>query len=510
MSISFGGQYTPPGVYVDTGPNPAVAPVGVNPSIVCIIGTGIGYNTYTESDSFASSNSVVLTQQGINASSVVVTGYVTDPNASGNSIPTTFVQGASGTGLGDYYVTQVNVASGGPTDTITTIVKTSGSTISSTYPNVSVSYQYTNASYYGLNSFTDFTSLTDVYGLPLNPTTGLVASPISLAAQFAIQNGANQIYVLALSGTGTIQQQFASAYATLSGINQSVNLVVPLWEGVTDPGVIAGMLSTLNAALTADYNDGVLRMAIVGLSHQYSESLATTQGLATGIASERIVLAWPNQLSIYNGVTNGTDTISGYHLAAAYAGLLSAQVPNMPLTASQPLGFSGIPSAMLLSMTTTNKNALSSSGISVTEPARTGGLRVRHGLTTNYAGGELTYEISLVRQSDALYELVQTALNSAQLIGQPIIATTALSVKGVVNSALETAIAANLIIGYSGLQVREQSPPSGDPTVIEVQFAFQPTYPLNYVLVNFTVDTTTGITTVNTAGSSTTGTTTNS
>jgi hypothetical protein len=504
MTVSFGGQYVPPGVYVATGPNPTVAPVGVNPSIVCLIGTGVGYNTFTESDSFASSNSIVLSQEGINPSSIVVTGYVADPNASGNSIPSTFVVGASGTNMGDYYVTTSTPPSGGPTSTTTTIVKTSGSTISSTYPQVTVSYQYTDASYYGLNSFTDFTSFTDVYGLPLNATTGAVSSPLSLAAQFAIQNGANRLYALALSGVGSIQQQFASAYATLSGINQDANLVVPLWEGVTDPGQIAGMLATLNAALNVDATDGVLRMAIVGLSHQYSQSLSVTEGLATGIASSRIVMAWPNQLSLYNGVTNGTDTISGYHLAAAYAGLLSAQAPNVPLTASQPLGFSGFPSATLLAMTTTNKNALSSSGISVTEPARTGGLRVRHGLTTNYAGGQLTREISLVRQSDALYDLVQTALNSAQLIGQPIIATTALSVKGVVNSALETAMAANLIIGYTGLQVREQAPPSGDPTVIEVQFAYQPTYPLNYILVNFTVDTTTGITTVNSNASTTT------
>lgn len=504
MTISFGGQYTPPGVYIATGPNPTVAPVGVNPSIVCLIGTGVGYNTFTESDTFASSSSIVLAQQGINTSSIVVSGYIADPNASGNSIPTTFVQGASGTNQGDYYVTQSTPASGGPQNTTTTIVKTVSSTISSNYPAVTVSYQYTNASYYQLNAFTDFASFTDVYGAPLNPTTGAVSSPLSLAAQFAIQNGANRLYGLALSGVGSIQQQFASAYATLSGINQDANLIVPLWEGVTDPGQLAGMLATLNSALTADYNDGVLRMAFVGLSHQYSQATSVTQGLATGIASERIVMAWPNQLSLYNGITNGTDTISGYHLAAAYAGLLSAQAPNVPLTASQPLGFAGLPASMLLSMTTTTKNALSSSGISVTEPARGGGLRVRQGLTTNYAGGQLTREISLVRQSDALYGLVQTALNAAQLIGQPIIATTALAVKGVVNSALETAKAANLIIGYTGLQVREQTPPSGDPTVIEVQFAFQPTYPLNFVLVNFTVDTTTGVTTVN-SNASTTG-----
>lgn len=501
---AFGvGTYLVPGVYVDTGPNPTVAPVGVNPSIVCLIGNGVGYHTFSENDSFASSTSITLSQTGVIAASVVVTGYVADPNASGNSVPTTFVQGASGTNTGDYYVTTTIPASGGPQNAVATIVKTSGSTISSTYPQVTVAYHYTDATYYQLNSFTDFSSFQDVYGPPLNATTGAVSSPLSLAAQFAIQNGANQIYALALSGTGTLAQQFAGAYATLSGINTDANLIVPLWEGVTDPGALAGMLATLNAALTTDANDGVLRMGLVGLSKSFSQSTTATASLATNLAASRIVLAWPNQLSLYNGVTNSTVTIGGYYLAAAYAGLLSAQTPQTPLTAKVPLGFSGLPASVLIGMTTTVKNTLSSSGISVTEPARQGGLRVRHGLTTNYVGGQLTREISLVRQSDALYDLVQTTLDAAQLIGQPIIATTALSVKAIVSGALETAVASNLIIGYTGLAVREQAPPGGDPTVIEVQFAYQPAYPLNYVLVNFTVDTTTGITTVNSAGSTT-------
>jgi hypothetical protein len=493
------GQYLPPGVYVDAGPNPTVAPVGVNPTIVCLIGNGVGYHTFSESDSFASSTSVTLQQTGVDPTSVVVTGFVADPNASGNSISTTFVQGASGTNVGDYYVTITTPPSGGPQNTIAAVVKTSGSAISSTYPQVTINYHYTDATYYQLNAFTDFTTFQDVYGPALDPATGAVSSPLSLAAQYAIQNGTNKLYALALSGTGSVQQQFAAAYATLSGLNTDANIVVPLWKDVTDPGQLAGMMATLNAALTADANDGVLRVGIIGLSKNYSQATSVTQALATTIASERIVLAWPNQLALYNGVTNSTVTIGGYYLAAAYGGLLCAQAPNMPLTKKQPLGFAGLPATVAIAMTTTVKNALSSSGISVTEPARTGGLSVRQGLTTNYAGGQLTREISLVRQADALYDLVQTTLDAAQLIGQPITSTTALSVKAIVTNALETAVAGNLIIGYTGLAVREQAPPNGDPTVIEVQFAWQPTYPLNYVLVNFTVDTTTGVTTVNAA-----------
>lgn len=496
--VSF-GTYVPPGVYVDTGTTPTVASVGVNPTIACLIGSGIGYNTYSETLSFASSATLTLAKNGINASSIVVTGYVTDPNASGQSIGHTFVAGSSGSNNNDYYPITTIPGGGTAATSTTTITKTAGSQISTAYPQVTVTYQYTDASYFALNKFTDYTSFTDVYGPPFDPTTGALTSPLSLAAQVAIQNGANQLYAIALDGTGSTQQQFSDAYSLLSSNNVDANLVVPLWKGMTDPTALSGMLATLNAALQSDAQKSVLRMAMVGFDQAYAPTTTALATLATQIASNRIVLAWPNQLNLFNGVTQTTITVDGLYLAAAYAGILSAQAPQIPLTFKHPQGFGGLPRAMASQLTPAAKNTLSSAGISVSEIARNGVLRVRQGLTTNYAGGVLTREISLVRQADELYDLVQDQLDAANLVGQPITSTTALAVKGIVTGALETAVLSGLILGYSGLAVREQVPPGGDPTVIEVQFAYQPSYPLNYVLVNFNVDTTTGITTVNSA-----------
>jgi len=488
VTIDF-SSYRHPGVYVDAGSNPTLATAGVAPTVICLVGSGVGYNTFVETISFASGNSVVLTKNGINPSSIQVRGYITDPNASGQSIPYLFQADVGGT-THDYSVS--TNTSGGAENSVTTITKSAGGKIEAGYPSVTVSYQYTDASYHALNVFDDYTSIADTYGPALDPTTGALVSPLTFAAGVAILNGANQIYAIALNpATGTVAQQFADAYQTLSANNTNVNLVVPLFDGVTDQAALGGMLATLNAALQADAGRGVLRMAVTGLDQNYVGSIANVASLATGISSPRIVLAYPNALLYYNGVLNTTQTVDGFYLAAAYAGVLAKQAPQMPLTHKIIQGFSGISVPVLKTLTPTNKDTLAKGGVAVVEPDRAGRLRVRHGLTTDYGGGVLNREISLVRAQDALYDLLQDTMENSGLIGIQITETTALQVKSIVSGALETAKNTNggLITDYSQLAVRQQAPPSGDPTVIDVRFAYKPPWPLNYILVSFTVDT---------------------
>lgn len=486
-------SYIHPGVYVEAGSSPTLAVSGVAPTVVCLIGSGVGYHTYQETISFAGGvNTVSLTQKGINAASIAVKGYVTDPNASGQSIPYTFAPDAGGTPH-DYSV--ATNTTGGTENSTTTITRSSGGKIEDAYPQVTVSYQYTDATYFQLNSFEDFSSIADTYGPALDPATGALSSPLTFAAQCAVTNGANRIYTLALDPSkGTVSQQFADAYQTLSASSSDVNVVVPLFSGVTSSAALAGMLATLNAALVQDAAKGVLRIAMVGLDQAYAGAAADVAALASGISSARIVLAYPNQLNFFNGVTNTSVIVDGYYLAAACAGILVAQQPQMPLTQKVITGFSGFPAATARMLTPTNKDTMAKGGVTVVDLNRQSQLRVRHGLTTDYAGGVLLRELSLVRAQDALYNLLQTTMESSGLIGIPIDADTALSVKSIVAGALENAKSATvgLIVDYSQLAVREQAPPSGDPTVIEVRFAYKPAWPLNYILVNFTVDTSNG------------------
>jgi hypothetical protein len=490
-------RYVPPDVYVDPDAIPTVAPQGVDPTIVALIGQGVGYHTYTETVSFATATSAVLSKRGINPSSLVVQGRITDPAAPGQTVPYTFAADVVGTPAD--YSTTVNAATGLDTSTVT-LARTTTGKIETSHPEVTVTYRYTDADYHALHAFDDFDSLTEVYGQPFDPANGAIQSPLALAAQIAMQNGANQIYTVALSGTGTIQQQFIDAYGLLAG-NYEVNVVVPLVDGIVDDDAVAGLMQTFKALVENDAADGFLRIAIMGFDKDYDPTPTDLAGVATATSSTRVVLAWPNRLNVYNGVLNQTIEIDGYYLAAAYSGMLSSRSHEIPLTHKYPVGFIGLPTPVKQAMTKAVKNQLSGSGVCVTEVNRNGRLMIRHGLTTDFSGGVLAREISLVRAQDALYNLVDDTLKSANMIGLPIQDDTALRVKGICQGALEQAKIRGLINDYNNLKVRQQSPPSGDPTIIEVRFQYKPSWPLNYILVSFSVDTNTGESTLTSVSS---------
>jgi hypothetical protein len=85
--------------------------------------------------------------------------------------------------------------------------------------------------------------------------------------------------------------------------------------------------------------------------------------------------------------------------------------------------------------------------------------------------------------------LIQGTVENAALIGTAIDENTHIAVKGVVAGALETAKRNETIINYINLKVRQRSV---DPSVIEVKFQYKPAYPLNYIVISFSIDTTTG------------------
>jgi hypothetical protein len=480
--VDFRSGYVPPGVYVTADSSGSVGVVGVGATVVCLVGRGLGYNTFTETVSFAGGNVAPLTQQGIDPESIVVFDS-----------SQTYVEDASPT-LHDYSVVQTG---SGPTLVTTINREPSGALPTST--TVTVTYHYTNSTYYGLNSFSDYASFVDVYGQPFDPSTGNLISPLSMAAQVAFQNGANVIFAVSLSGTGSTASQFAAALA-LTLTNFDINIVVPLYEDATNGTTAESYLGALESYLVTAEADGYPRIALVGLPQAFTGTGPDV--LATQVAYRRIVLVWPQAFQFYNSINNVTQTVDGIYFAAACAGVLAGQAINRGLTRSQIKNFSGIPLAVAQTLTGTNKNLWSSKGVSVAEVNRNSQLVVRHGVTTDVSSVQ-NREISIVREQDALFDLIQISLNQANLIGTPIIATTAMSVKAIISSALETLLTAGTIAGYTNLLVRQQALPGGDPTVIECTFSWQPTYPLNYITVVFSLDLNTGnLTTTDTASSS--------
>jgi hypothetical protein len=481
-------RYVPPGVYVDTSQILPIVPPGIDPSIVCLIGPAVGYHVYTETISFASGNTVVLTQKGINPTSLVVQGNTTDPSATGQTLYTTFVADVSGTP--NDYSTTVDT-SGGTGNSVTTLVRTLTGDIETEHPEVTVTYQYTDADYHKLTPVEDFDTFCDLYGAPYDNDTGAIVSPLSLAAYYAMLNGSNALYAVALDGVGSLAQQFYNAYQKLAG-NYQANVVVPIWNGAQDKTTIMGMLQSLKGLIEQDARDGFLRVAVVGIDKDYRPTPTDIKQVATTTSSSRIILPWPNRMEAFNTVTSQSQILDGWYMAAALAGQIVQRPSQMPLTRKFPIGFLGIPADVQKVLTKSVLNSMAASGLCLLEHDRNGRLRVRHGLTTDYTGGLMTREISLLRAMDTLYYLIQDTLDNAGLIGTPIEADTPLRVKSVASGGLEYAKIRGTIVDYNNLKVRQQQPPEGDPTVIEVRFAYKPAWPLNYILVSFTVDTSTG------------------
>lgn len=483
--VDFRAGYVPPGVYVSADTSAVTTAVGISATVVCLVGPGLGYQTFTDKVTFPNTtSSITLTQSGIQQSSVVVKS----------------LDGLTTYTLGTDYTLSATDSS--LPDTLTNILIVGVGNIDPGVP-VNVSYKYANAAYFSVNQFSDFASLVSVYGNPFSTTDGSIQSPLSLAAQIAFENGANQIYAVTLDGLGSLSDQYNAAY-DLTQNNFNIDIVVPIYDTgtIADNTAFSAFQAGLSAHLSATDNAGFPRVALVGLPEDFSAAV-TPDVVASMFDYRRVALLWPNQFNYFNSVLNNTLIIGGSYAAAAAAGVLANVPMNQGLTRRQITSLVAISATSLLTLTTVNKNLWSSKGVAVIEPNRQGQLVVRHGVTTDMSA-VTTRELSVVRCQDALFTIVQQSLDQASLIGTPITASTPLAVKGIIAGALETALASNTIQNYSALSVQQQTLPTGDPTVIECTFAYQPTYPLNYITVTFSLDLSTGSITssTDTAGTS--------
>ena len=471
--------YQPPGVYVEEEVAPSVSVVGVTPSVVAIVGPGIGYRTFTEALTLTGTVAQSLAQKGINTSTVSVTA------PDGTAYPLSAYSLTVNAGVDG------NIAT--TTDNGTTIARNGSGIPDGTV--VYVSYRYTDSTYAQPTRLTDYDDIVDAFGSALDLATNTITSPLSFAAKVCRENGARDIVLVPTPTTGVAvtRAELNAAYAKLESVFD-VDIVVPLPVGITGttatPGDTALVGQDLKTYVETSSNvNGLFKTGFLGLESTVTVDPATT---VASFKSKRVVFAGvPQKLSYYNGATNSTFDVSSYYLAAALAGIAAANPSQIPLTKKVVRGFSGVPAATAAGLTITAKNKWSEAGVLVCEIARSGALVVRHGTTTDRTNTQ-TRELSLVRAKDDLVNLIQDTFESAGLIGGFIDGETGLRIQGVVTGVLESAVRYDLIVGYGGVKVRQRP---GDPQVIEVKFQYQPAYPLNYIVVSFSINTATGETT---------------
>lgn len=465
-------QYVPPGVFVEEdSSSPLVTIVGVSPAVVGIVGPAIGYLTHVEAVVLTGTTAHQLAKQGVNTSSVEVRA----------------ADGTLYTGS-DYVVAQSETGAAGTADNWTTLTRSGGSTITSG-ATVYVTYHYTDTTYNQPYEANDYDTVKEVFGEPLNLTTGAIISPLSMAAKLSFDNGAARVVLVATPTPGSASRAELSAGTARLSSRPDVNIIVPLPVGLTgtevSPGDVLNVGTDLKSYVESAADNKIYAVGVLGYETTIT-NLPTS--IAGAVSSERVMLAWPNKMQFYNGFANQILTVAGYYLAAALAGQMAARPVQTPLTHKLVRGFAGLPPDILAAETISQKNIWSAGGVAVIEPDRHQNLVVRHGVSTNPAS-VLTREMNLTRAKDAMMQLIADTIDAAELIGSTIDAETPLRIKGVVAGCLSTAVNSGVIESYETPKVRQSSL---DPTVIEVKFRYKPSYALNYIVVSFSINTATG------------------
>lgn len=487
MALDFSRNYLPPGTYVEETDSTLVSTVGVPPTIVALVGPARGYRVNTEQVVF-SEDDYLLSKQGADVTSAVVTVAATGAVVDAAD----YVVAKVGTDPGQAYTTTFT----GVADPVTV---TDGTV-------VFVTYRYTDPEYFVPRTYYNFEDVKDAFGEPLNTATPVsgqayenVLSPLSLAAMVAIKNGATDLVICATepldSGATTDAAKstarvgvLKSAYDKIAS-DPSVTVVVPVTAGISDADADTA-ISDLHTMLTLSAAEGLFRFGIIGFDSTVTTAPdALLSASLTSSANKRRVMmsyAAPDGLNMYSGASNSSFAVGHGYLSAAYAGRMQALPVQTALTKQVILGFAGLAGTPLPNSL---KNKYAAGGVAITEQDRFSRLTVRHGVTADTTSLN-TREASVVRARDGMVRALNESTATSGLIGQAL-DDVILSVKSNVQGVLESAVTDDVIVSYTGLTLRQQP---GDASVIEVKFAYKPAYPLNYIVISFSIDTSTGTT----------------
>ncbi len=404
-----------------------------------------------------------------------------------------------------------------PTPTIT-VARAMGPTTIGSAENrrtVKVTYQATSPDYYLPVRCVSYAEVERRYGAAINPTTGQVLSPLTFGAYFAFVNGASDVVTQALFHSSDVSDSQALRTAPSNKAVDTAGYVAD-WQGslrslrdfpdinviVPIVGQDASLSDTNVRTILTSLQDHIGYMAendehIISLNGEDSTTAGSAsmstlqshaQSLGTHPMASRTVLVSPGAFAFPNGnLPKGYQAVGGQYMAAALAGQLAARPIQDALTRKGVVGFADV----LDYRSKEDKNNDAQSGLLVVE-RRNNAVVVRHAVTTAITDVN-SQELSVVRAKLYMMESIRRTLD-ARIIGQILADENAPTVVGAtIQGVLETLVQSQAIVAYSGLQVSAISP--SQPSTLKVRFNYKPSFPLNYIDVEFSVDVTTGVST---------------
>lgn len=487
--------YRPPGVSVDETVTPQISPLLAAPALVCLVGPTQGYQTRTDQITLTGTTAVALPGLPAGASLSAVTSVkdALDPT-----------KGATD---GSGYVVTTDYTVQLPGGTITRV----GAGGIADGRVVNVTYQYIPSDYFQPIRLYDIGSIESRFGSGLNAAGTAINSPVSYAAAIAFENGADSVvvqplFVRAIPGdpTSARSQPNATQIATASTWSdtlyvlrdiEDINVIVPVIGQSTANVGDATQLSieqTVQDHLAFMQGQDEYIIALFGEDSSASNTVAqqatlqthasTLRGRYAGVLAEQTVLVSPSKFSrsLPNGVVL---SVGGQYAAAGISGMLASRPTSSALTRKVISGFSAVTDGRSLSA----KNADAAAGLFVIEQ-KGGIVLVRHSITLDQTTSARR-ELSVVRAKHRMIESVKDTIDR-QIIGQIIAdANATQTVSATVTAVLEQLRLNRDLVDYSAVDARLLSL---DPTTIQVRFSYRPSFPLNYVDIQFSVDLTQG------------------
>jgi hypothetical protein len=355
--------------------------------------------------------------------------------------------------------------------------------------------------------YTSQNAVTTAIGPAISGTS--IVNPAVLASQLAFQNGASVVSivpVVRLSGTSTASDtDWKNTFTPVSGgsnpiflANTPADVIVPL-HPLTSSGAMTSATAGTVASGIANYistqtSYGVYQRAFLGIDGTTAQTTVSGyQTLANSFSTSRVSVVYPPVvnfnpgLNTTNGLSNATINIAGYYMAAALAGLFVGQQPDVstPITNKQVIGFNDIPNQINL---TDAQSSYLPYGVLVVRKKTDGNFWVLHGITTDVSTW-LSREISISAIGDRLTQLIRSDLVNSYLVGGPLTKNTSAAVLATVQATLTNALSNGLIQGYQNLSFATNP---ATPTTITVNFQYAPTFPINYIQANVSLNTQTG------------------
>ncbi|AER25954.1 tail sheath [Mycobacterium phage Nappy] len=381
----------------------------------------------------------------------------------------------------DYVVTRVNAGEDGEANTrddLYTIQRVVDGGHIDPGDIVQLSYRYTDPNYHEVIRFTDPDDIQDFYG-PAFDEAGNVQSEITLCAQLAITNGASTILACAVDPEGDT--------VTMGDYQNALNKFRDEDEiAIIVAGTGAQPIQALvQQHVSAQSNNKYERRAILGMDGSVTPVPSATRiANAQSIKDQRVALISPSSFVYYAPELNREVVLGGQFMAAAVAGKSVSAIAAMPLTRKVIRGFSG-PAEV---QRDGEKSRESSEGLMVIEKTPRNLVHVRHGVTTDPTSLH-TREWNIIGQQDVMVYRIRDYLDADGLIGMPIYDTTIVQVKASAEAALVWLVDNNIIRGYRNLKARQIE---RQPDVIEVRYEWRPAYPLNYIVVRYSIAPETG------------------